>query len=92
MILSFKHKGLEKFFNSGSTAGIQAKHAVKLRILLFTLDNATSPRDMSAPNWHLHQLSGDLANHWSVRVNGNWRMTFKFENGDATIVDYQDYH
>lgn len=63
MILSFKHKGLEKFFNHGSTAGIQAKHAARLRTLLFTLDNATTSRDMSAPNWHLHQLSGDLAKH-----------------------------
>lgn len=92
MILSFKHKGLELFFTTGSTAGIQAKHANKLRLQLETLNRATCPQDMNAPSWRLHALKGNMKDHWSLTVNGNWRMTFKFENGHAEIVDYQDYH
>lgn len=92
MIISFKHKGLEKFFYTGSTAGIQSAHANKLRLQLTALSNATSALDMNAPNWNLHRLQGNLAGYWSIRVNGNWRLTFKFENGHAEIVDYQDYH
>jgi proteic killer suppression protein len=92
MIKSFKHKGLKAFFETGSKAGIQPKHAEKLRLMLFTLDNAKRPDDMNAPSWRLHQLTGELAGHYSVTVNGNWRMTFVFESEDAEIVDYQDYH
>ena len=92
MILSFKHKGLELFFTSGSTAGIQAKHTNKLRLQLDALNRATCPQDMNAPSWRLHPLKGNLKNYWSITVNGNWRITFKFENGHAEIVDYQDYH
>ncbi len=92
MILSFKHKGLELFFTTGSTAGIQAKHATKLRLQLGALNRATCPQDMNAPSWRLHPLKGHLKEHWSITVNGNWRITFKFENGHAEIVDYQDYH
>lgn len=92
MILSFKHKGLELFFTTGSTAGIQAKHATKLRLQLDALNRATCPQDMNAPSWRLHPLKGNLKEHWSITVNGNWRTTFKFENGHAEIVDYQDYH
>ncbi|WP_345815317.1 type II toxin-antitoxin system RelE/ParE family toxin [Paraburkholderia sp. PREW-6R] len=92
MILTFRHKGLEAFFRSGSKSGIQPHHAGKLRILLTALDQAQSPQDMSAPAWRLHQLTGDLAGHWSVWVNGNWRLTFTFKGADAELVDYQDYH
>ena len=92
MILSFKHKGLEKFYLTGSKAGIQPHHAAKLARLLARLDCAKTPQDMNIPGWNLHALSGNLANHWSVKVNGNWRLTFKLENGHAEIVDYQDYH
>lgn len=92
MIKSFKHKGLEKFFNTGSKAGIQAAHAEKLRVQLTTLDGAVCPQDMNAPSWRLHPLSGSLQGHWSICVNGNWRLTFRFENGHAEVVDYQDYH
>ncbi|EIG27648.1 type II toxin-antitoxin system RelE/ParE family toxin [Haemophilus paraphrohaemolyticus] len=92
MILSFKHKGLELFFTTGSTAGIQAKHATKLLLQLDALNRATCPQDMNAPSWRLHPLKGNLKEHWSITVNGNWRITFKFENGHAEIVDYQDYH
>lgn len=92
MILSFKHKGLELFFTTGSTAGIQPKHANKLRLQLDALNRASCPQDMNAPNWRLHPLKGSLKEHWSITVNGNWRVTFKFENGHAEVVDYQDYH
>lgn len=92
MIKSFRHRGIEKFFKSGSKAGIQAKHAEKLRRQLFALDNAASPTDMNAPGWRLHQVQGTLADHWSIDVSGNWRLTFAFEGSDATLVYYQDYH
>ncbi|MDG6228189.1 type II toxin-antitoxin system RelE/ParE family toxin [Glaesserella parasuis] len=92
MILSFKHKGLKLFFETGSTAGIQANHATKLRLQLATLENAETVSAMNFPGWDLHPLQGNLAGYWSVKVNKNWRLTFKFENGHAEIVDYQDYH
>ncbi len=92
MIKSFRHKGIEQFFKEGSKAGIQAKHAEKLRKQLFALHNARRAQDMNAPSWRLHQLRGDLAGHWSVHVSGNWRLTFTFERNDAILVDYRDYH
>lgn len=92
MIKTFRHKGLEAFFHTGSKAGIQPHHAAKLRIMLGTLDQATKPDDMNAPNWKLHPLHDDLKGHWSVWVNGNWRLTFTFNGANAELVDYQDYH
>ncbi|MDR2213006.1 MAG: type II toxin-antitoxin system RelE/ParE family toxin [Pseudomonadales bacterium] len=92
MIRRFRHKGLEAFFHTGSTAGIQAKHAKRLRLQLGRLDAASEPKDMNVPGWELHPLKHDLKNHWAVSVNGNWRMTFTFEGTDADLVDYQDYH
>jgi proteic killer suppression protein len=92
VIRSFKHAGLEKFFTTGSKAGIQPAHSRKLRQQLTTLDDADRPSKMNLPGWQLHSLQGDLAGHWSVRVNGNWRMTFRFEGEDAILVDYRDYH
>jgi proteic killer suppression protein len=92
MIKTFRHKGLQDFFETGSKAGIQPHHAGKLRLLLTALDNAKRADDMSAPSWKLHSLLGDLANHYAVTVNGNWRLTFKFEGEHAELVDYQDYH
>lgn len=92
MIKSFRHRGAEKFFHTGSKAGIQPKHASKLRLQLFALDNARRAEDMSAPGWSLHPLAGDLKGHWAVSVSGNWRLTFKFDGEDAVLVDYQDYH
>ena len=92
MIRSFRHKGLERFYCTGSTAGIQARHAKRLRLQLFTLNRASNPQDMNAPGWKLHALQGSLAGHWSIWVNGNWRLTFTFTDGDAELVDYQDYH
>ncbi|MDT8896335.1 type II toxin-antitoxin system RelE/ParE family toxin [Halomonas sp. I1] len=92
MIKSFRHKGLRKFFETGSTAGIQAKHATKLQIQLTALDSAKCPEDMNVPGWKLHPLKGNLRGHWTITVNGNWRLTFTFDGEDAILVDYQDYH
>ncbi len=92
MIKSFRHKGVERFFRTGSRAGLQAKHAERLRRQLFALDNSRRPQDMNAPGWKLHPLHGELRGHWSVTVSGNWRLTFAFEGPDAILVDYQDYH
>ncbi len=92
VIKSFQHGGLEKFFSTGSKAGIQPAHIKKLTVQLFTLNRATNPLSMNLPGWHLHALRGELAGHWSVQVNGNWRLTFRFDDGDAILVDYQDYH
>ncbi len=77
---------------TGSKAGIQPKHAARLALQLDLLDTVTTPQEMSVPAWKLHPLHGDLAGHWAVRVNGNWRLTFRFEGEDAEVVDYQDYH
>ncbi|MEQ1621807.1 MAG: type II toxin-antitoxin system RelE/ParE family toxin [Methylococcales bacterium] len=92
MIKTFRHKGLQAFFETGSKAGIQPHHAGKLRVLLTTLDSAKRADDMNAPSWKLHPLAGGLAGHYSVTVNGNWRLTFTFEGEDAELVDYLDYH
>lgn len=92
MIKSFRHNGIERFFKSRSKAGIQPKHADKLRRQLFALDNAVRAEDMSAPGWRLHPLKGELSGHWSIDVSGNWRLTFAFEGENAILVDYQDYH
>ena len=92
MIKSFVHKGLQAFFENGSKAGIQPHHAPRLARQLARLDVAGRPEDMNVPGWRLHSLSGNLAGHYSVTVNGNWRMTFMFDAGDAVLVDYQDYH
>lgn len=93
MIKKFQHKGLKEFFETGSLAGIQAAHAHKLGAMLRRLNEATSEQGMNLPGWKLHPLKGaDLKGHFSVWVNGNWRLTFKFEGTDATLVDYQDCH
>ncbi len=92
MIKSFAHKGLELFFTTGSKAGVQSIHAMRLSLLLAMLDQARSVEDMDAPGLRLHQLKGKRVAYWSVTVQANWRMIFKFEGGDACVVDYLDYH
>jgi len=92
MIKSFKHKGLEKFYASGSTKGIQAKHSRKLRMQLAALDTAHSVEDLDIPGYRLHQLKGKLKGLWSITVNGNWRITFEYSDGNVYIVNYEDYH
>lgn len=92
MIKSFKHKGLRLFFESGKTAGIQSSHAKKLKTRLQAIHFAQTVADVDRPGFSLHPLKGDKAGLWSVSVNGNWRITFEFRDGDAYILNYQDYH
>ena len=92
MIESWKHKGLKRFFDTGSTAGIQAKHKLRLTIILQRLSAATKPNDMDLPGMRFHSLQGKLKNFYSVSVSGNWRVIYSFEGKDAILVDYLDYH
>lgn len=92
VIKSFRHAGLERFFANGSKAGIQPKHAARLAMQLFALNRAKSAKDMDAPGWRLHALSGELRGCWAIKVDENWRLTFTFEAEDAVLVDYRDYH
>ena len=92
MILSFKHKGLRKYYETGSTAGIQPNHEKRIRLILAALDTAQMIDDMDLPGFDLHPLRGDRRGIWSISVSGNWRVTFKFEEGNAQIVNYEDYH
>ncbi|WP_299530525.1 type II toxin-antitoxin system RelE/ParE family toxin [uncultured Herbaspirillum sp.] len=92
MIKSFRHKGLQRFFETGSKAGIQAAHPGGLRLQLAALEQAIRPEDLSAPAWVLHPLKGALKGQWAITVNGNWRLIFAFEGKDAVLLDYRDYH
>lgn len=92
MIKSFRHKGLQRFFETGSKSGIQTKHAERLRLQLAALDTAQMINDMDIPGYRLHPLKGRKKGRWSISVSGNWRLTFQFEQGNAYILDYEDYH
>lgn len=92
MIKSFKHKGLEKFYLMGSLSEIRAEHEKRLRVILNRLNLMTDINDINLPRLNLHKLKGNLNDYWSLKVNGNWRITFKFEDENVYIVDYQDYH
>ena len=92
MIIGFRHKGLEGFYCSGTTRGIQSAHAAKLALILTALDVAEMPQQLRLPAFKLHSLKGKLQGHWSIWVNGNWRVTFRFAGADVELVDYQDYH
>jgi len=92
MILSFRHKELEKFFASGRTSGIRADHAKRLRLILARLSASQRPGDMALPGLRLHPLKGNLKGYFAVDVSGNWRVVFRFDGQDAADVDYVDYH
>ncbi len=92
MITSFRHKGLEAFYATGSKRGIRADHSAKLTRILTVLDVAQIPQDVAIPSFRLHSLQGDLDGMWSVAVNGNWRVIFRFAGIDVELVDYLDYH
>ncbi|WP_041645539.1 type II toxin-antitoxin system RelE/ParE family toxin [Aromatoleum aromaticum] len=92
MIVSFRHKGLEAFFRTGSQAGIQPMHAKRLREMLTALNAAAGPEDLARPSWRLHGLTGDRAGFLSMTVQANWRMTFRFEGGAVELLDYLNYH
>jgi proteic killer suppression protein len=92
VITDFKHKGLERYFLKGRKSGIQAKHQKRIRMILAGLHASTGPPDMDLPGLYLHELSGKRKGTWTVRVSGNWRITFRFEGKDAIDVDYENYH
>jgi proteic killer suppression protein len=92
VIKSFRHVGLEKFFATGSKAGIQPAHGKKLSMQLGVLNTATEPQDVAIFGWGFHGLKGGLDGHYAVRVNGNWRLTFAFEGKDVILLDYLDHH
>lgn len=92
MIVSFRHKGLKLLFETGSARGVRTEHTTKLLSILAALDAAQSPAELGLPSYRLHPLKGDMKGHWSIWVNGNWRVTFRFVGADIELVDYQDYH
>jgi proteic killer suppression protein len=92
VINGFRQKGLERFFLKGTKPGIQAQHAKRLRLILGRLHASTGPKDMNLPGLSLHELSGNRRGTWSVRVSGNWRVTFRFKGQNVVDVDYEDYH
>lgn len=92
MIKSFRHKGLRRFFETGSSSGIQPGHAKRLRMQLAALDTAQTIEDMDLPGFRLHPLKGPSRGRWAISVSGNWRLTFEFHDGDAFVTDYEDYH
>lgn len=92
MIKSFRHKGLRRFYETGSIAGIQPTHKKRLRLQLAALDTAAMIEDMDIPGFRLHPLKGDRKGLWAVSVSGNWRITFEFREGNTYVLNYEDYH
>lgn len=92
MIKSFRHKGLRRLFETGVASGVQASHARRLRLQLAALDTARTVEDMDIPGFRLHALKGAMQGRWSITVSGNWRITFEFRDGNAYVLDYEDYH
>jgi len=92
VIKSFRHKGLKKLYETGSQADVQTNHVNRLRMQLVALDTALTIDDMDVPGFKLHALKGKLKGRWSIWVSGNWRITFEFQDGNAFILDYEDYH
>ena len=92
MIKSFKHRGLERYYESGSNARIKNEHVKKLRLILGRLEASVEPWDMNLPGLKLHELKGKRKGTWPVWVSGNWRITFKFLGPNAVEIDYEDYH
>lgn len=92
MIKSIQHKGLRKLFETGSSAGVQASHVKRLRLQLAALDTAQTVEDMNIPGFRLHPLKGEMRGRWAITVSGNWRITFEFRDGNAYVVNYEDYH
>jgi len=92
VIKSFRHKGLRRFFETGSRSGVQAKHAGRLRLQLAALDTAQNVDDMDIPGYRLHRLKGRSKGRRSIWVSGNWRLTLEFRDGNVHVLDYEDYH
>jgi len=92
VILSFRHKGLRQLYEIGSTRGVQAQHVKKLRRILTTLDQVAGPVELTQPDMKAHPLKGSRDGYWSIWVNGNWRVTFRFVETNVELLDYEDYH
>ena len=92
MIKSFRHKGLKRLYETGKTSDVQTAHVSRLRMQLTALDTAQDINDMDVPGFKLHILKGKLKGRWSISVSGNWRITFEFRDGNAFVLDYEDYH
>lgn len=92
MIKSWQHKGLKNFFEKGSLSGIQASHARRLEERLQVIHRAKTVQEINLPPYRLHSLKGERADIWSISVSGNWRITFRFVDGNAYILNYEDYH
>ena len=92
MIRRFRHRGLKRLFEDDDGRGLDAQQVVKIKRVLARLNRASKPKHMDLPGWRLHALKGKLAGHWSVAISANWRIIFRFEDGEATDVDYLDYH
>ncbi len=93
MILSLRHKGLRDFYETGKARGLPAEQVPKIRRILTAIDEANEPEEVGLfPGWRLHPLAGELQGFWSVTVTGNWRIIFRFEDGNASGLDYLDYH
>jgi len=92
MIRNFRHRGIERFFETGSTKGINSAHAQRLKVRLEAMELATDIEDLDQPGWRLHELTGDRKGTWSIHVTANYRLTFRIEDRDCLDVDYEDYH
>lgn len=92
MIVSFKHRGLKALYDGRTARWVAPEHVQKLRDILAVLDRSRRPRDVDIPGFRLHPLKGELKGYYAVAVSGNWRVTFRFEEGDVVDVDYLDYH
>lgn len=92
MIDGFRHKGLKLFYEKGDSSKLQPQHINKIRLILTRLDAATSPEMLNEPGYNLHKLSGDLSDFWSIKVDKNYRIIFRFDGESAVDIDYIDYH
>lgn len=92
MILRFRHRGLKRLFEDDDPRGLNRQQVDKIKRVLARLGRASEPRHMDLPGWRLYPLKGELAGFWSVTISANWRIVFRFESGDATDIDYVDYH
>ena len=92
MIQRFRHRGLKRMYERHDRSGVNAEHVARLERILTLLDVAQRPADVDLPSYRLHPLKGDRKGEWSVSVSGNWRVTFRFDEGDVTDLDYEDYH
>jgi toxin HigB-1 len=92
MILRFRHRGLRRLYADDDRRGLKAEHVDKIARVLAVLNRAARPEDMNLPGFRLHPLKGEFVGFWSVTVSANWRIIFRFEDGNATDVDMVDYH